>query len=307
MTLSFPRMQSTTYNGLNLAPQMQAGYLDGVRNMATTLRACTGAIVSTESLQLAVRRLAPHVPVWVNRNAVSNIMAAQATALTGTRTRTESELVRLGYFSGSSTHDADFSVCAEAVAQILRAYPQARLILAGLIQVPTLLWPLLDRLQVFPYVPWRELPGLLLQADINLAPLERQNVFTDCKSEVKYLEAGLLGIPTVASPVGGFVKAITNGQTGFLCDGRSEWETVLGALIEQPALRESVGERARRNMLAEHVTAVRCNSLATILDEVFRTTQRPLEELSRPTYVWPNWRTFTHVLKRLSPAGRTKP
>ena len=121
-----------------IAPQMRAGYLDGVRNMASTLRACTGAIVSTEALQLAVRRTAPHVPVWVNRNAVSNIMAAQATALLGARTRTKSELVRLGYFSGSSTHDADFSVCAEAVVHILAAYPQARLILAGLIQVPTL-------------------------------------------------------------------------------------------------------------------------------------------------------------------------
>ena len=112
--------------------------------------------------------------------------------------------------------------------------------------MPTLFAPLLDRLQFFPYVPWRELPGLLMQADINLAPLERQNVFTDCKSEVKYLEAGLLGIPTVASPIGGFAKAITNGQTGFLCDSRSEWEAVLSALIEQPALRESAGEMARR-------------------------------------------------------------
>ena len=258
-----------------IAPQMRAGYLDGVRNMASTLRACTGAIVSTEALQLAVRRTAPHVPVWVNRNAVSNIMAAQATALLGARTRTKSELVRLGYFSGSSTHDADFSVCAEAVVHILAAYPQARLILAGLIQVPTLLLPLLDRLQLLPYVPWRELPGLLMQADINLAPLERQNVFTDCKSEVKYLEAGLLGIPTVASPVGGFAKAITNGQTGFLCESSPEWEAVLGNLIEQPAMRLSVGERARQTVLAEHVTWVRRKSLARILEEVFTNTQRP--------------------------------
>ena len=114
-----------------------------------------------------------------------------------------------------------------------------------------------------------------MQADINLAPLERQNVFTDCKSEVKYLEAGLLGIPTVASPVGGFAKAITNGQTGFLCESSPEWEAVLGNLIEQPAMRLSVGERARQTVLAEHVTWVRRKSLARILEEVFTNTQRP--------------------------------
>jgi len=259
----------------NIAHQMRAGYLDGIRNMATTLQACTGAIVSTEPLQLAVRRVAPHIPVWVNRNAVSNIMVAQANALLGARKPGGSEVVRLGYFSGSSTHDADFSACAEAVAHILRAYPQARLILAGLLQVPKLFMPLLDRLQLFPYVPWRELPGLLLRADINLAPLESNNVFTDCKSELKYLEAGLLSIPTVASPVGGFAKAITNGQTGFLCGGTTEWEATLSALIEQPMLRESVGENARQNVLAEHVTWVRRNSLASILDEVFAGNQTP--------------------------------
>ena len=145
----------------NRPPHTRKEYIDGVRRMATTLRLCTGALVSTDSLRLAVRRIAPHVPVWVNRNAVSNIMASQAAALLGGHKRPKSEFVRLGYFSGTLTHDADFSVCAEAVAQILRDYPCTRLILAGRIQVPTLFGPLLDRLQFFPYVPWRELPGLL--------------------------------------------------------------------------------------------------------------------------------------------------
>src|SRR5208282_2466584 len=128
-------------------------------------------------------------------------------------------------------------------------------------------------LQLFPFVPWRELPGLLLQADINLAPLEGHNVFTECKSELKYLEAGLLSIPTVASPVGGFATAIKHGQTGFLCGGTTEWQVTLSALIEQPALRESVGENARQDVLANHVTWVRRNSLASILDEVFAGNQ----------------------------------
>jgi len=207
-------------------------------------------------------------------------MVVQAASLLGARKRAESQLVRLGYFSGSATHSTDFSVCAEPIAQILRKYPHTRLILAGRVQVPTLFEPLLDRLQIFPYVPWRELPGLLLQADINLAPLERRNVFTDCKSEVKYLEAGLLGIPTVASPVGGYAKAITNGQTGFLCDSTTEWEEVLSALIEQPAKRETVGQSARENVLSEHITSVQSASLAAIMREVFRNNSNAAGEFA---------------------------
>lgn len=258
----------------NCPPQGRNAYIDSIRNMAATLRLCTGALVSTEPLQLAVHRIAPHVPVWVNRNALSNIMVAQADTLQHTYKRAKSELVRLGYFSGTFTHEADFSVCCEAVAHILRDCPQARLILAGRVQVPTLLAPLLDRVQIFPYVPWRELPGLLLQADINLAPLEKQNEFTGCKSELKYLEAGVLGIPTIASPVGGYVSGIVNGQTGFLCDSRSEWEVTLSALIEQPLLREIVGGRARQDVLEKHVTTVRSTSLGSIIDDIFRDVQR---------------------------------
>ena len=258
----------------NCTPSDRYDFLDRIRSMAATLRICTGAIVSTDSLQLAVSRVAPELPVWVNRNAVSNIMVAQATSLIATRRRNGVQPVRLGYFSGTYTHNADFCVCSRAIANILRCYPEARLIVAGRVELPAVLLSLLDRVQFFPFVPWRELPALLQEADINLAPLEMHNKFTNCKSELKYLEAGLLEIPTIASSVGGYVNAITNGMNGFLCESTSGWEAALSALIEKPELRESVGKRARQNVLAEHVTWVRRDSLERILAEAFAHSHR---------------------------------
>jgi glycosyltransferase involved in cell wall biosynthesis len=117
-------------------------------------------------------------------------------------------------------------------------------------------------------VPWRELPTLLWNADINLAPLERNNRFTECKSEVKYLEAGLLGIPTVASNIGGFKNAIQSGRNGILCTTDEEWLQALEQLIGHADLREQIGRCAREDILSHHTTRMRSVELGTVIGTV---------------------------------------
>ena len=41
---------------------------------------------------------------------------------------------------------------------------------------------------------WRELPWIIAQTDINLAPLEMDNPFCQAKSEIKFVEAALVGV-----------------------------------------------------------------------------------------------------------------
>lgn len=90
---------------------------------------------------------------------------------------------------------------------------------------------------------WKNLPKLISDVDINLAPLE-DTIFNRAKSENKWVEASLVQVVTVASNLGAFADTIENQKTGFLCKDLKEWEETLCALIEQPKLRKKTAMQA---------------------------------------------------------------
>ena len=59
------------------------------------------------------------------------------------------------------------------------------------------------------------LQRLIAEVEINISPLQN-NLFTNCKSELKYFEAAIAGTITVATPTYAFSRAIVDGENGFL-------------------------------------------------------------------------------------------
>ena len=76
---------------------------------------------------------------------------------------------------------------------------------------PTVLAPFSGRIRRLPLKPWHQLPAVLRDLDINLAPLEPGKTFNEAKSAIKWLEAALTRTPTVASPSLPFREAIEHG------------------------------------------------------------------------------------------------
>lgn len=148
------------------------------------------------------------------------------------------------YGSGTSTHDADFSMVTPVLIELLDEYPEARLVIAGPLQLDPGLDRFGKRVESIGFLEYESFLEVLKCADINIAPLQ-PGVFADCKSEIKWLEAGMLGIPSVVSGTRTFRQAISQGETGFIADSSGDWKAILCDLITHQDLRLRIGSAAR--------------------------------------------------------------
>ncbi|HSF56769.1 MAG TPA: glycosyltransferase, partial [Candidatus Binatia bacterium] len=139
-----------------------------------------------------------------------------------------------------------------ALRRTLERHPQVELWVVGHLDLDETWEPLMDRVRRISFVPWRQLPHLLAQFDINLAPLERGNPFCEAKSELKYFEAGIVGVPTIASKTGAFELSIRHGENGLLADNEEDWFEALDRLVSDPKFRLAVGSRARQDVLQRY-------------------------------------------------------
>lgn len=161
-------------------------------------------------------------------------------------------MIKIGYFSGTLSHNKDFATITDALMRVMEKYPQAELFLAGPLDVENSLNKFKGRINQIPRVSREKYFGNIAQVDINLAPLEMGNPFCEAKSELKFFEAGIVGVPTVAVRNQTFSEAIVDGVSGFLADNTAEWVEKLSRLIEDENLRKSMGEKAREKALADY-------------------------------------------------------
>ncbi len=117
-------------------------------------------------------------------------------------------------------------------------------------------------------LPWTELPGVLRDLDVNLAPLEPGSIFNEAKSAIKWLEAALTSTPTIASPTEPFREAITDGHNGILATTPDEWSRAIEGLLDDSDARARVGERARRDALVGWSPHIQGERYRAILERV---------------------------------------
>ena len=106
--------------------------------------------------------------------------------------------VRIGW-AGSITHLKDLEMIVEPLKRIKAKYPQVDLIFVGDMRVRSLFGD--TPVEVSPGVPFEWWPRKLhsLRLDIGLAPL-RDTEFNRAKSDIKYQEYSIAGVPGVYSP-----------------------------------------------------------------------------------------------------------
>jgi glycosyltransferase involved in cell wall biosynthesis len=251
----------------NLSPGDQAQHLEGVRRYLMTLLACDTVTVATPLLvELAEKR---GKCAFLHRNSLGREMLELADELYAERRdRAVDSKIVLGYGSGTATHDIDFQEVAAPLEQVLEQFSQVELWIAGPLTLPASLERFGERVRRYPLTDWRGWFRLMARMDIALAPLEMNNVFCRAKSEIKFVEAGALGLPVIASKIDPFQDSMTDGKDGFLAENEGEWTQALTSLIQNPQLRLQVGAAARETVMRNYSPEARMADLAKLLPKL---------------------------------------
>ena len=253
----------------------EQGTQEFFRLISKTLRACDLVTCPTEELAHQVRLGGR--PAYVLPNGFDAASHAAARRAHVEWLGYADDLVRIGYAGGSRTHQRDFAAAAPAIARVLRAHPQVRLTLfrdgssgEGLVLIDEFpeFAELGDRIEWRNMVKLADLPGEIARFAINIAPLEHGNPFCESKSELKFFEAALAGVPTVASPTGPFKRAIEEGVTGFLAEDEEAWFAALSRLVGDAALRAKVAQAAYHVSLARFGPEAQAGAFGRMLAQI---------------------------------------
>ena len=226
------------------------------KGMYDCMAKCDAFTVSTDNMKIAVEKSFPGKAVYVNRNVASAKMAILSLLAKENRKAHKGKVI-IGYFSGSSTHSRDFELIADILASVMKVRENVYLKIVGCLELPACFAGVEDRIIREGFMDWTELPNSIAACDINLMPLE-DTFFHRCKSENKWMEAGLVGVATIGSSNDELEGATRNGEDVFLCKTVEEWEEKLLILVDDEEKRKCMAEKAHayvmeyKTTLSEH-------------------------------------------------------
>lgn len=205
--------------------------LDNLVSIARTVDLVT---TTTEELLEIMRPMNPSTRIL--RNVLPDEHWPQSLELPR---RADSSLV-LGW-AGGNAHGPDIRMVRQVMEQLLDEFPQLEVHLAVVAEQDAPNHPRVKHLQP---VPINKYSGLLAGFDIAVAPLVDTR-FNRCKSDLKFLEYAMMGLPVVASRVAPYARSIDHGVNGYLAKNAKDWLKYLRLLITDQEARIRVGSAAR--------------------------------------------------------------
>jgi glycosyltransferase involved in cell wall biosynthesis len=226
-------------------PQVWDFWFAYIGRIGATLRLCDHAIVTNEFLAERVRAFndmpVSIIPNFLNLEqlAVSDVVYAEKKAADFAR----DDKIHIGYFSGTPTHNRDFAIVCDTLVRLLREDPRLVLRVAGYFQMPDALGGRKDRVEVHPFRDFVNLQKLVGSTEINLIPLQ-DNLFTNCKSDLKYFEAGIVGSVSIATPTEVLRRSIRDGVNGYLAN-TFDWADKIYRIVDTIGDYAAMAETSR--------------------------------------------------------------
>ncbi|MBU2839939.1 glycosyltransferase [Acidithiobacillus thiooxidans] len=220
-----------------------------VGRIGKTMMMCDGVITTNSFLAEQIIEYSK-LPVAVIPNFLNRAQQQFSSEITSAKNRgdfTSDGRRSIGYFSGSPSHKLDFKIVVPALCSLLNEDDSIDLVIAGYIDPDISLLQFSNRIKYFPFRDYINLQKLIASVDINLVPLQ-DNVFTNCKSDLKYFEAGIVGVPSVASPVFSYRSSICHEKNGYLALSY-QWEKTIRNALDNSTSSSEIAEQAHIHSL----------------------------------------------------------
>lgn len=237
-----------------------------ISRIGETLKLCDGAITTNQYLAEQIQSFAD-IPVSVIPNFMNKEQLEFSEMLYKKKQSIkpgENDLIHLGYFSGSPSHNKDFNLVSSSFVNLFDQHSKLRLVLVGYINIPDELYKYKERITKYPFHDFINLQKLIASVEFNLMPLQN-NLFTNCKSELKYFEAAIVGTLSIASPSYTYGKAIDHTNNGYLAQAH-QWESTINLALnnmENYQAMAAVSFDLSKNKYAWH------NQLECVLNALF--------------------------------------
>ena len=140
---------------------------------------------------------------------------------------------------------------------------------------------IIDRKKYIPVNNYLQFYQTILDANLDcvINPLLNETFF-ECKSELKFIEAGILKIPLITSPRGIFKDIIKNKVNGFLAESLDDFEETIDYIVSHKNKLDDIREKAYKQVVTYYnINHIRDNYLM-FLDDVFEKNYIPSEEHS---------------------------
>ena len=185
-------------------------------------------------------------PVYMRRNyADANTLASGA--LAHQSHRDSDGVFRVAFASGSQGHDVDLAEIADSVERFVLGAPNRRLLLLGHVERGKLSRALAARTDTTPFSNYDAYLNTLARANCAVMPLA-DDVFNQCKSAVRVIDAAAVSIPSIVGPVGDLAHMIQDGQTGHIAHTSDDWFATLTDLAADPQRTTEMGAAGRRDL-----------------------------------------------------------
>ena len=269
-----------------------ANYKTTIPMYRAAMEACDVVLVATDRLRQAASRFHPDVRVM--SNGLCRGFFDNADRIARQKNKQPHRSVTVAYLSGSAAHDRDFRLVEADLLQLLEEQRNIKVLLVGSLNFSSRFYQYGANFEYREFVAYERLPDLFAEIDINLIPLEVEQAFVQGKSELKFMEAGICGVPSVASPTELHRRVIEQAVSGLLVQN-NQWRQAILRLAEDHAFREGLGRLAREYVANNYSPETRENQWAQLIDNIWerygpaRSAAHTPAAARLKTRVWLEW------------------